>query len=188
MDDLSAVVNHAGVQRFHLVGESLGGTVAIAFALRSPERVLSVTASNAAVRGGQISNVEGWRSIAAEVGQRGWAERMMSWRFYPDTLPREMYEWFLEVHASCDLEITLTLADLLLNADLLPELGNLHTPTLLLSPDGSPFIKLDLMAQMRSAIPDAELQVFAHARHGLPLSHGTACAAVLVSFLERRFA
>lgn len=187
MNDLDAVVNHAGVQRFHLVGESLGGTLAIAYALRSPERVLSLTASNAAVRGAQISNVHGWREIARENGQDGWAERMMSWRFHSGALAPEVHEWFLDVHRTCDLEITCTLADLLIETDLLPELGSIRAPTLLLSPDGSPFIKLELMAEMRDTIPDAELQVFAHARHGLPLSHGPACASVLAGFLARRF-
>jgi len=41
------------------------------------------------------------------------------------------------------------------------------------------------MAAMRTAIPGAELQVFAHSRHGLPLSHGRACAEMLAAFLKR---
>jgi len=42
------------------------------------------------------------------------------------------------------------------------------------------------MAAMRTAIPGAELQVFAHSKHGLPLSHGRACAEMLAAFLARR--
>jgi hypothetical protein len=30
------------------------------------------------------------------------------------------------------------------------------------------------------------VQVFSHARHGLPLSHGSDCAATLLAFLARR--
>jgi hypothetical protein len=38
---------------------------------------------------------------------------------------------------------------------------------------------------MRAAIPGAELKVFPHSRHGLPLSHGRACAQVMAEFLDR---
>jgi pimeloyl-ACP methyl ester carboxylesterase len=78
------------------------------------------------------------------------------------------------------------LADLLLESDLTGRLGEIRSPTLLLSPEASPFIPVQVMVQMREQIPGAELQVFAHARHGLPLSHGARCARVLRDFLARR--
>ncbi len=47
LKDLLAVADHAGAGRFHLVGESIGGTAGYAFAARHPERLrtLSVLAS-----------------------------------------------------------------------------------------------------------------------------------------------
>ena len=54
VSDLRHVVDTAGAKRFHLVGKSIGGTAAIAFALAFPERVSSLTLSNAAARGGRI--------------------------------------------------------------------------------------------------------------------------------------
>ena len=185
-DDLHCVLDHAGLERVHLVGESIGGTVALAYALREPQRVITLTLSNAAARGQRINNVASWRSIAERDGQSGWAEQMMRWRFHPGAIDSAMYQWFLQIHAQCNLQVTFTLADLLLDANFMADLARLSPPTLLLSPDASPFIKLELMTEMRDAIANAELQVFAHARHGLPLSHGPACARVLKSFLSRR--
>ena len=43
IDDLFAVADAAGLARFHLVGESIGGTVALAAALARPQRVASST-------------------------------------------------------------------------------------------------------------------------------------------------
>jgi hypothetical protein len=40
------------------------------------------------------------------------------------------------------------------------------------------------MADLNARLPDARLQVFAHARHGLPYSHAKECASVLRKFLE----
>jgi len=48
VDDLFAVADAAGVQRFHLVGESIGGTLALLASLRAPGRLLTLTVSNGA--------------------------------------------------------------------------------------------------------------------------------------------
>jgi len=185
VEDLLRVVDAARAQRFHLVGESIGGTVALACALSAPHGLLSLTLSNAAARGGLVANVKGWREIVAQEGQSGWAKRLMESRFHPGALDPELHTWYLRVHETCSMDATLGLADLLVGADLTPRLGEITVPTLLLSPQSSPFIPLEVMASMRAAIPGAELQVFAHSRHGLPLSHGRVCAETLAGFLAR---
>jgi pimeloyl-ACP methyl ester carboxylesterase len=186
VDDLLKVADAAGAQRFHLVGESIGGTVALACAFAAPRRLLSLTLSNAAARGGLVANVKGWREVLAQEGQPGWARQLMESRFHPGALDPASHAWYLRVHETCSMEATLGLADLLLGADLTPRLGEIAVPTLLLSPQSSPFISLEVMAAMRAMIPGAELQVFAHSKHGLPLSHGRACAEMLAAFLARR--
>jgi pimeloyl-ACP methyl ester carboxylesterase len=186
VDDLLKVADAAGARRFHLVGESIGGTVAIACALAAPDRLLSLTLSNAAARGGLVANVKGWRDVLAQEGQQGWARRLMESRFHPGALTPGLHAWYLKLHETCSMDATLGLADLLLGADLTPRLGEISLPTLILSPQSSPFIPVEAMAALRAAIPGAELQVFAHSRHGLPLSHGRACAETLAAFLERR--
>jgi pimeloyl-ACP methyl ester carboxylesterase len=188
VEDLLHVADAAGAERFHLVGESIGGTAALACALKTPERLLSITLSNAAARGGLIGNVAGWRELVATRGQAGWARQMMEWRFHADAIAPDVAGWYLRLHESCDMQASLGLADLLLRTDLTPRLSEIGMPALLLSPDASPFIPLEVMVAMRSRIPAAELQVFAHARHGLPLSHGARCARVLRDFLQRRCA
>ena len=62
-----------------------------------------------------------------------------------------------------------------------------RVPTLLLTPQASPFIPLDIMASLRAVIPGAEFQVFAHSKHGLTLSHGRESAQVLQQFLRSQF-
>src|SRR5262249_25653967 len=48
VDDVFAVADAAGLQRFHLVGESIGGTVALAAALARPDRIATLAVSNGA--------------------------------------------------------------------------------------------------------------------------------------------
>lgn len=183
--DVLAVAEAADTDKFHFVGESMGGTIGIALALTAQERLHSLILSNAAARGVAIQNVDGWADLAAGGGTAGWAKQMMDWRFFPGALDPDIHQWFLEVHEASSMKVNLALANLLLNANYMDRLGSIKVPVLLLSPEASPFIALDLMAEMRRKLPDAELQVFAHAKHGLPLSHGAQCAAVARDFLDR---
>ena len=185
--DLMAVATAAGLTRFHLVGESAGGTAALAAAISHPERIASLTISNGAANGTAIRNVRGvWSERLGQAGRDAWVDQMMQWRFYPDALPRAKHEWFRRQQATCSAEATTGIAALLLRTDLSGEVSQINAPTLILSPDSSPFIPVSIAAELHASMPGSELQVFSHARHGLPLSHGRECAAVLREFLDRR--
>ncbi len=111
----------------------------------------------------------------------------MADRFHPGALPPDRHAWFAHQQAACSRDSVLNALAVLVGTDLRSALGALAMPVLLLHPDDSPFIPVPVAADLHARLPDAELQVFAHARHGLPFSHGRACAAALRGFLERRF-
>ncbi|MCW5622410.1 MAG: alpha/beta fold hydrolase [Burkholderiales bacterium] len=184
VDDLFAVADAAGVQRFHLVGESIGGTLALLAALRAPERIRTLTVSNGAHAGGAIGNLDDWQQIIDARGMTGWSEHMMAARFFPETLSQAMYEWYAGMQASVSPDVLLRAVRLLAAADLSAQLPRLSMPVLLLHPDSSPFIPVALMADLKSRLPQSRLQVFAHSRHGLPFSHADDCAEALRQFLD----
>ena len=184
VDDVRAVADAAGAERFHLVGESTGGTVALAFAARHPQRVLSVTVCNGAHQGGSIRNLGPWRRIIEEEGMAAWSAHMMGRRFFDGALTDAMWRWYETQQASAHPSAILDVAQMLVGVDLLPELDRVACPVLLLHPDSSPFIPVETMAALRRALPDARLQVFARARHGLPFSHAAQCAAAVAGFID----
>ena len=61
----------------------------------------------------------------------------------------------------------------------------LKLPLLLMMPDRSPYVSLAQASTLADLVPQAEIAVFPGARHGLPFSHATAAAGVLVDFLAR---
>ena len=183
IDDLTAVAAACDAERFHLVGESIGGTVALAYAARRPERLLSLTVSNGTHVGGSIENLAPWREIIASGGMTAWSEHMMGQRFHPGALTEAQSDWYREQQATADPDALLAAATMLAGADLTPDLGKVVCPTLLLHPDDSPFIPVPVMADLYAKLPNARLQIFAHARHGLPFSHARACGRNLRRFL-----
>jgi pimeloyl-ACP methyl ester carboxylesterase len=184
--DVLAVARAAGGDRFHFVGESLGGTVGLLLASRRPETLLSVTASNASHRGGSIQRAWEWREFIRAHGMAAWAEMMTPLRLDRERVSPGKWRWFERVQAEASADSVLDLADLLIGTDLTPALGRIRVPTLLLAPALSPFVPLAVMEEMHAGIAGSELLVFADARHGLPCSHGAACGRALRAFLDRR--
>jgi len=186
VDDLFAVADAAGLARFHLVGESIGGTVALAASLARPERIATLTVSNGAHLGASIQRVEAWRRQLDEGGSKGWSDAFLRDRFHDDALSAERRAWFAAEQEKWPRDSILNALSVLIGTDLTPRLADIKCPTLLLHPDGSPFIPVSVMAALHERLPDSELNVFGRSRHGLPFSHAAHCAQALRTFLDSR--
>ncbi len=186
VDDLFAVADAAGLPRFHLVGESIGGTVALAAALARPQRIATLTVSNGAHLGASIQGVAAWRRQLDEGGVRAWSDAFMRDRFHDDALSPERRTWFAAQQERWPRESILNALSVLIGTDLSGRLKDIGCPTLLLHPDGSPFIPVPVMAELHRLLPDAELNVIGRSRHGLPYSHAGLCASLLRTFLDSR--
>lgn len=184
IDDVLAVADAADARRFHLVGESTGGTVALACAVDHPGRVASVGVSNGAFRGASIENVAAWQDVIDRGGMAAWSDFMMPLRFFDDAIPKEKRRWYETQQAACDPGAVMGILTALQQADLSDRLATIVQPTLILHPDASPFIPVEKAEALQQALPTARLEVFPHTRHGLPFSHGAECAAVLRNFLD----
>lgn len=187
-DDLFAVMDAAGVRQAHLVGESIGGTIALNAALRAPDRVLTLTVSNGAHVGASIESVAGWQRMIEQDGMAGWSAYMMRSRFHPGAISPVAWHWFETQQATACPTTVLRMLKALVGADLAGRLPGLRPKLLLLHPDGSPFIPVAVMAGFRDLVPGARLHVIGHARHGLPFSHAATCAGLLTDFLRETHA
>jgi pimeloyl-ACP methyl ester carboxylesterase len=186
VDDLFAVADGAGLQRFHLVGESIGGTVALAAALARPQRIATLTVSNGAHLGASIQRADAWQRQLDEGGVKAWSDAFLRDRFHDDALSADQRAWFAAQQEKWPRESILNALRVLIGTDLSARLKDIAQPTLLLHPDGSPFIPVPVMAELHRLLPDAELNVIGHSRHGLPYSHATVCASLLRAFLDRK--
>ena len=112
----------------------------------------------------------------------------MAARFTDDApLSPAARDWFDRTQAGSSAEAILQLGELLAGLDISAEVRRLTQPLLVLSPDGSPFISTAMAAELQGLVPGAELCIFANTRHGLPFSHGPACAQAMLRFLTARF-
>ncbi len=183
IDDLLEVAAIAGSGKVHVVGESIGGTIALAAALRAPERFASVAISNASHRGPGVTNIQGWRATFESQGNAAWNAEMMTNRFFAGAAEPAALAWFSEVQEKSDRHAVLALASLLAGADLSEALRSFKVPLSIALPDSSPFITPSHGAEIRALVPNSRLRIVPHAKHGLPLSHARSEAEALVAFL-----
>jgi pimeloyl-ACP methyl ester carboxylesterase len=186
--DVFAVAEAAGAERFHYVGESLGGALGYYLASHHADRLLSLIACTAPHRGGSINWVQEWRAFIDENGMNGWSERMMERRFVPGAISDAEWQWFHQVQAACPAHVVIGQGEMLVTVDLSDDLGRITTPTLMIAGDSSPFLTSTTLADTHSRVPGAQMQLFAGARHGVVLSHGTAAAQAMLDFLETQAA
>lgn len=182
--DLMEMAALAGDGPVHLIGESFGGTVALAAAIRYPHKVASVTVSNAAFKGAGIAEVPGWREAFASRGMPAWSGDMMAKRFAPGALDEARAAWFRRVQDKSPAHVTAGLGELLAATDLGAELARLKAPLLILMPDRSPFVTARMGVDLLERIPHASLAMIPGSRHGLPFSHGRECGERLARHLE----
>lgn len=183
--DVALVADAAGARKFHLVGESMGGTIALCFALAHPQRVKSITVSNGAHVGSSIEHVSHWKRVLEQKGSAGWSRGMMADRFFPGALPQDKHRWLSRQQAKCRPDSVLNALSLLVGIDIKDKLDRIRVPALLLHPDHSPFIPVEVMADLYRRLPAAQMKVFPNSRHGLPFSHARECAETLRDFLAR---
>jgi pimeloyl-ACP methyl ester carboxylesterase len=182
--DVFAVADAAGFARFHLVGESIGGTIGLAATLARPDRIATLTVSNGAHLGASIERVDQWRRQLDEGGVKAWSDIFMRDRFHDGTLSPARWATFAAAQEAWRRESILNALGVLVGSDLSPLVGKIRCPVLLLHPDGSPFIPVPVAQALHRLLPNAHLHIFPQARHGLPYSHGTECVAKLRPFLE----
>jgi len=139
VDDLACVVDAAGVEKFDLLGISQGAAVAIAYAVRHPERVRRLV-----IYGGYA---EGWaaRGKPEEVARReamltlseaGWgsdnpAYRQLFTNLYIPGASAEQADWFTEVQRiSASTENSVRIQRVLSKIDVRHLLEKVRVPTL----------------------------------------------------------
>ena len=70
MSDVLAVADAVNADKFHLIGESIGGTISLYTALNASNRITTVTALSTGHRGNHINQVGSWRNTLSKRGFR----------------------------------------------------------------------------------------------------------------------
>ena len=172
--DLETVVDAAGLDRFPLLGISRGGPIAIAYAVKHPERVTHLVLYGAFAAGlnhvGTPEELEARRALASLM-RLGWGLnnpafcKTFTCRFIPEATP-EHEQWFDELQrVSTSPENAARLMERDDEIDVRPLLSQVKTPTLVIHCDRDHAVPPEKGRLLAAGIPGARYVSLPSANH-----------------------
>ena len=182
--DFWEVAERSGAGRVHIVGESMGGTIALAAAAELPRRTASVSILNATYKGDGVGELGAWHKQFDTGDASGWSRRMMENRYAPGAGDSDALAWFEREQAKTVPHVAMGLGALLARTDLGDCLARLDVPLSITLPDESPFVPVEHGAELARIVKNSCLRVVHGVRHGLPFSHARQEALYLLDTLD----
>ncbi|MFI1165454.1 alpha/beta hydrolase [Streptomyces sp. NPDC020801] len=182
--DVLALLDHLHIDRFVLIGHSMGGMIAQTIALAHPERVerlvLVGSISRMAYSRGRgllmaASTLVPFKLFVAANIQRAFAPGY----------PREEIRRHIRASAATPREVVMTCYSAMRAFDVLDRVGEIRVPTLLVHGCHDIQLPVRQMLRMATAYPDAEVRVI-DAGHELPLEKPAELTAALDRFVTNR--
>jgi DNA-binding winged helix-turn-helix (wHTH) protein/pimeloyl-ACP methyl ester carboxylesterase len=172
--DLETVVDAAGLDRFPLLGISRGGSLAIAYAVKHPERVTHLVLHGAFAAGvshaGTLQEIEAHFALASLL-RLGWGLnnpafcKTFTSRYIPESTP-EHQQWFDELQrASTSPENAAKLMERGADIDVRPLLSQVTTPTLVTHCDRDHAVPPERGRFLAAEIPGARYVSLPSANH-----------------------
>ncbi len=173
-DDTVGLMESLGIDRAHIVGASMGGSIAQEMAINYPDRVrtLTLVCSWPSTDPWLKELLLTWENIFAALGPAEWARAHWPWvfthRFYQD---QEAIEGLKRTVRNApnpqSTEMYRRQSQAAINHDARDELGQISAPTHVICGEEDIFIPLRFSRELVSAIPGAMLTVIPEAGHGM---------------------
>jgi pimeloyl-ACP methyl ester carboxylesterase/DNA-binding winged helix-turn-helix (wHTH) protein len=175
VDDLALVVDAAGLDRFALLGVSQGGAVAIAYAVRYPERVERLVLSGAYCRGrvARASTDDELEEARLDLmlGRIGWRRddptfrQVFASQFLPDG-DRSLWDAFNDLQrATTSTENVVRFLDVFAHLDVSALAPHVRCPTLILHARDDLRVPRSQAQELAALIPDSELRFLESRNH-----------------------
>jgi pimeloyl-ACP methyl ester carboxylesterase len=189
--DVAAVLDDVGVERAHVVGQSMGGMIAQQLALHHPERVASLVLLSTFAAPDEWGNrvLEVRRTAIERLGLAEQFRMSLLFVFSPRSF-REMREWIAGLERRLaehppDQRAYLRQLDFCNRHDARERLGVLTVPALVISGEQDVLTSAIQGRELAELIPGAEYREYAGASHGLLWERGDELAQVIGAFVAR---
>ncbi|GAB2746834.1 alpha/beta fold hydrolase [Streptomyces bullii] len=182
-NDVLALLDHLGIDRFVLVGHSMGGMISQTIALAHPERVERMVLVNSI---GRMAYSRGRGLLMAAstlVPFRLFVAANIQRAFAPG-YPREEIREYIRASAATPREVVMTLYSAMRAFDVLDRAGEIRVPTLMVHGYHDVQLPVKQMLRLAKGCPDAVIRIL-DAGHELPVEKPAELTATLDWFLSR---
>jgi len=171
VDDLEALRARLGIETAHFAGHSLGGMIGPAYALRYPERVLSLgLLSTAAFRPEDDSAKV--KAVVAAMREKGIAQVLdtLTARWFTDDFAAarpDVIEWRKKQVMDTPGEVFLNVFDIYAETEMAPWLHEVTAPSLVLTGELDGGCNPRLNRLIADAMPNSELVILDGLKHAI---------------------
>ncbi len=186
IEDFCLLMDHLGIDRFHLVGAKIGGTVARAFAARRPERVktLTVVGTPPPLRAGAAEAVPQIVEMFETHGVEHWARQNMANRL-GGAFPPEGFEWWCKFMGRTAASTQLGFMGTIACADIRADLPRIACPTLVITTEESGLASVAETRAWQQQIAGSELIVLPGNSYHVAATHAEPSVAATLDFIGR---
>ena len=184
IDDYCRLMDHLGIEKFHLVGAKIGGTIARAFAARRQSRVrtMTVIGTPPPFRPGAKERLPEWTEEFETKGVEHWARRSMAGRL-GDKFPREGAEWWTQFMGRTALSSQLGFIHTIACADITADMPNIVCPTLVITTEESGLASVEATRAWQKTIRDSRLLVLPGNSYHVAATDPERCAQATLEFI-----
>jgi pimeloyl-ACP methyl ester carboxylesterase len=190
-EDLRALLEALDIESACVLGYSMGGRIALEFALTHPEMTAGLILSNSGIGEAPNPEMQERRKMMVEVLQQGdievIAELMTEASFSPGLKERnpKAYEKYKSIKMQNDPSEYLAVMQAIVGAiDSPVDFGRLRCPTLIIAGDRDGFMSVSVGEAMREAIPNAEMHILPTG-HAAMIEEPEAYNRIVLGFFEK---
>lgn len=175
VDDLETVVDAVGLDRFPLLGVSQGGAVAVAYAVRHPERVSRLILAGAYARGRQVRAKNGAErdeaALDLDLARVGWLHqdakflRVFASQFLPEGTPQEWEEFITFQRQTTSPANGVRFLEEFARIDVSDIAHRVQCPTLIIHSRDDERVPVSQAGELAALIPDSRLVVLKSRSH-----------------------
>ena len=180
--DLAEVADKLELEKFHLIGETVGGSISMRYATLHQERLLSLTACTSPTNFGDPHHGESAALIESQ-GVAAWVENTIGRRLDPQIVDPAYIRWYADLMSRTPAHVVAGFQHHA-EGDLRPLLKDVQTPTLIIA---AAALREEVLGDFRDAsslFPNGRRVVFpgvaGFVQHILPVP----CARVWLDFAQ----
>lgn len=159
--DIVRFLDGIGIERFHLVGAKIGGSISLQLAADYPGKVKTLAVFGTPAKGmtGGKADLASFPTMIRKEGVRGWAAATMRARLGSDASPEMMQWWTDELMGKATPEACIGYSGAVDKMDLEPILGKITAPTLVVTTEGSPLQPVSAARAYQEKVAKSKLLV-----------------------------
>lgn len=155
--DLIHLMDHLGIDRAHLVGETIGGTIALQTAYQFPDRLRTVTTCTSPYKFRGVQSYLDYHEMVKKYGVEAWVRQTADRRLPPGASDPRHHEWYIQQMSRTAQHVVLETLAYLATVDLTPVLPQIATPALVLVGEQSAMNTPDRAQGMAALLPRGTL-------------------------------